>query len=133
FLDLKLFVRIRAADALGHMRIKDAAKELTAMLAEPEATARAEYVRALVRIGGRDAVPALLKAAANGSWDAREPSMIGVAMLGDERELGAFEKFAKAEEKLTVAECKENSYYAGCDNPQALVKKHQDAIARYQK
>lgn len=128
FLDMKLFVRMRMADALGRMRSKDAVKPLAAMLGEEEATARGEYIRALTRIGGRDGIQGLLKAASQGSWDAREPAMAGVAMLGDDRELPAFEKFLKDEEGLTTAECKEWPDYAGCSDTAALVKKHVDAI-----
>ncbi|HEX4620253.1 MAG TPA: HEAT repeat domain-containing protein [Myxococcaceae bacterium] len=133
FLDLKLFVRMKAADALGRLRVKEAVKPLSGMLDEDEATARLEYIRALEKIGGRDAIPALLKSAAKGSWDAREPAMIGVAMLGDEREISSFERYAKDEEKLTAAECKENPDYAGCKDPAALTHKHVEAIQTHQK
>ncbi|MFZ5470310.1 MAG: HEAT repeat domain-containing protein [Myxococcota bacterium] len=133
FLDMKLFVRMRMADALGRMRSKDAAKALAGMLDEEEATARGEYIRALTRIGGREGIAALVKAAGTGSWDAREPAMVGVAMLGDERELAAFDKFAKDEEGLTTAECKEWPDYAGCNEPASLAKKHAEAIASMRK
>ncbi|MBI3181423.1 MAG: HEAT repeat domain-containing protein [Myxococcales bacterium] len=133
YLDIKLFVRMRMADALGRMRSKEAAKALAGMLEEEEATARLEYIRALTRIGGREAVPALLKSAAKGSWDAREPSIIGVAMLGDEREIAAFDKLIKEEEALTAAECKENPDYQGCDKPAELAKKHIEAIEGHKK
>ncbi len=128
FLDIKLFVRMRAADALGRLRSKEAVKPLSAMLEEEEASARAEYIRAVTRIGSRDAIPALVKAASKGSWDAREPAMIGIAMLGDDRELPTFEKFAAGEGALTTAECKDNEDYAGCKTPDELVKKHVEAI-----
>src|SRR5262249_16695954 len=105
-LDIKLFVRMRMADALGRMRSNDSVKELIALLPEEEATAREEYVRALVRIGSRDSLPALIKTAAIGSWDAREPAIDGIALLGDDRELAAFEKISKDEEALTNNECK---------------------------
>ncbi|MGQ0507273.1 MAG: HEAT repeat domain-containing protein [Myxococcaceae bacterium] len=124
FLDIKLFVRIRAADALGRLRSKDAAKPLSGMLDEEEASARAEYIRALTRIGSRDAIPALQKAAGQGSWDAREPAIAGIAMLGDEREQPVLEKLVKDEEALTQKECKDHQDYAGCSTPDELVKKH---------
>ncbi|MHB8879011.1 MAG: HEAT repeat domain-containing protein, partial [Myxococcaceae bacterium] len=133
FLDVKLFVRMRAADALGRMRSKEAVKLLSTMLDEEEASARQIYVRALTSIGGRDAIPALLKSAAQGSWDAREPAIISAAMLGDDREIAAFEKFVKDEEGLTTAECKDNPDYAGCNAPAELVKKHAGAIVGHQK
>lgn len=133
YLDVKLFVRMRMADALGRLRSRDAAKVLAGMLGEEESGARQEYIRALVRIGGREAIAPLTKSAAVGSWDAREPSMIGLAMLGDERELPAFEKLAKEEEGLTQAECKDNPDYQGCDKPAELVKKHLAAIEQHRK
>jgi HEAT repeat protein len=133
FLDLKLFVRMKAADALGRLRVKEAVKPLAGMLDEDEATARLEYIRALEKIGGRDAVAALQKSASKGSWDAREPAMIGLAMLGDEREIPAFERYAKDEEKLTAAECKDNPDYTGCKEQPALVKKHVEAIQTHLK
>jgi HEAT repeat protein len=131
FDDIRLIIRMRAADALGRMRSKDAAHVLAPLLVEEEANTRKEYVWALARIGGRDAVAKLLETAGKGSWDAREESMRGVSMVGDERELGAFEKFAKDEEKLFTAECKENPDYRDCKDPAAGLKKHQDAIASH--
>ncbi len=128
YLDVKLFVRMRMADALGRMRSKEAVKPLSAMLGEEEATARGEYTRALARIGSRDAIPGLLKSATQGSWDAREGAMSAVALLGDEREKPAFEKWAAEEEKLTTAECQENPDYMGCKEPAALAKKHVEHI-----
>jgi hypothetical protein len=68
------------------------------------------------------------KSASKGSWDAREPAIAGLAMVGDDRELGTFEKFAKDEAKLTDAECKEDPDYAGCKNKSESVQKHVDAI-----
>lgn len=133
FLDLKLFVRMKAADALGRFRSKEAQKLLVDMLDEEEATARQEYIRALVNIGGREAIPGLVKAASKGSWDAREPALIGFTLLGDERELPAVEKMVKDEEALTTAECKDNEDYAGCKELPALVKKHTEAITKHAK
>ena len=50
--DMKLIVRMFSADALGRMGAASAAKSIAGLLAEPEANARQQYVRALVRIGG---------------------------------------------------------------------------------
>lgn len=129
--DIRLFVRLRAADALGRMRSKDAAKVLGAMLEEPEATARAEYCRALVKIGAADQVPALVKAASKGSWDARVDAISAVSLLGGERDVPAFEKIAKDEEALTRAECKEDPEVRGCKDVDAQVKAHQETIAKF--
>lgn len=130
-LDLKLFVRMRAADALGRMRSAAAVKPLIAMLKEEEANARQEYVRALVRIGSKEAVPALLKAAGEGSWDARDVALYGVSMLGDEKDIAALDKLAAAEPAATAAECKDNPDYAGCKDADALGKAHVAAIETY--
>ncbi len=129
-LDVKLFVRMRTADALGRLRSGAAVKPLSGMLGEEETNARAEYIRALQRIGGRDAIPALVKSAAAGSWDGREPSMAAIAMLGDGSDLAAFDKFTKEEEKQTLAECKSNPDFKGCDKPADLVKEHLASIAK---
>ena len=123
-----LFVRMRAADALGRIRAKDAAKQLAAMLGEEEANARNEYIRALVRIGNKDAVPALAKAGGTGSWDARQPAIIGLAMLGGEKDVATFEKISKDEAATFAAECKEDPEYPECKEIDASVKKHVDAI-----
>ncbi len=133
FLDVKLFVRMRMADALGNLRSKEAVKPLVAMLGEEEASARQEYARALARIGNHEAVPALLKAGSSGSWDAREPSIAAAAMLATEADLPAFEKLSKDEEGLTTAECKDNENYAGCKAPAELTKKHVASLAALQK
>jgi HEAT repeat protein len=132
-LDIKLFVRMRMADALGRLRSQAGAKALAGMLEEDEATARNEYIRALVRIGGREGVPNLVKAASKGSWDARESAIMGLAMLGDDRELPVFEKLAKDEEGLFTAECKEDPEQRACQDVGASVKKHLETIAGAQK
>ena len=54
----QLLVRMKAADALGRMRSKAAVPVLMSMLDEQEPATRAEYIRALVRIGDPAAVPA---------------------------------------------------------------------------
>lgn len=132
FLDVKLFVRMRMADALGRLRSKAAVSKLSGMLNEEEANARGEYIRALIRIGDKQAVPALVKSASVGSWDAREPAMVGAAMLGDETTVAVFEKFAKDEPALVEKECKADSNYPGCNDVAGLTKKHLDALSRLQ-
>jgi HEAT repeat protein len=127
-LAFQLFVRMRSADALGRIRAKEAAKALSAMLTEEEANARNEYIRALVRIGSKDAVPALAKAGATGSWDARQPAIIGLSMLGDAKDIPTFEKLAKDEPALFAAECKEDPEYQECKEMTASVAKHVEAI-----
>jgi HEAT repeat protein len=129
FDDIKLIMRMRAADALARMRSKEAAKVISTMLLEDEANARREYVWALARIGSKDPLPKLIESAGKGSWDARDESIRGVAMLGDDP--AAFDKFAAAEEKLFTAECKEDEEYKDCKDVAAGVKKHVEKINDY--
>lgn len=129
FDDIKLLMRMRAADALGRMRSKEGVKALAALLDENEANARKEYVWSLARIGGKDAVAKLVETAGKGPWGAREESIRGVAMLGDDP--AVFEKFSAAEQKLFEAECKEDPDYEECKDAGASVKKHQDKILTY--
>lgn len=129
FDDIKLIMRMRAADALGRMRSKEGVKPLAALLDEEEPNARKEYVWSLARIGGKEAVSKLVETAGKGDWLAREESIRGVAMLGDDA--GVFDKFAAAEPKLFEAECKENPEGDGCTDVPGTVKKHQDKILTY--
>lgn len=129
FDDIKLIMRMRAADALGRMRSKEGVKPLAALLDENEANARKEYVWSLARIGGKDAVAKLVETAGKGPWGAREESMRGVAMLGEDPT--AFDKMVAAEQKLFEAECKEDPDFDECKDVAASVKKHQDKINGY--
>jgi len=131
YLDIKLFVRMKMAEALGRLRAKDAVKPLAAMLEEPEAPAREEYIRALVRVGSREAIPALLKSASKGSWESRRTAIAAVAMLGDQRETPLLEKLVKQEPALSDAECKESPETAGCKNPTELARKHAGVLQGY--
>jgi len=133
YVDLKLFVRIRVADALGRLRSKEAIKPVLELLAEEEEpAAREEYVRALVRIGGRESIPSLLKVASKGLWSEREPALVGIAMLGADEELKLFGRLADSEEALTAAECK-LSDAAGCQRPADLAKQRRGSIQRLQR
>lgn len=133
FDDLKLIMRMRAADALGRMRSKEGVKPLAALLDEEEPNARKEYVWSLARIGGKDAVAKLVETAGKGGWAAREESMRGVAMLGDDPSV--FDKFAAAEQKLFEAECKDDSESdTDCKDAAAIaagIAKHKDKILTY--
>jgi HEAT repeat protein len=132
-LDIKLFVRMRAADALGRLRSNEGAKALAGMLDEEEATAKEEYIRALTRIGGRDGVANMTKAASKGSWDARSGAVWGLSMVGDDRELGTFNKFGDEENKLFTAECKEDDGVKGCKDVAGSVKEHVEKINKDRK
>jgi HEAT repeat protein len=129
FDDIRLIMRMRAADALGRIRSKDSVKTLAALLDEPEANARKEYVWALARIGSAEALPKLIETAGKGSWDAREESIRGIAMLSDDP--GVFDKLEKAEQKIFEAECKEDPDYRDCKDVGAGVKKHLERMAAY--
>ncbi|MCC6332977.1 MAG: HEAT repeat domain-containing protein [Myxococcales bacterium] len=126
FDDIKLIMRMKAADALGRMRSKEAAKVIAPMLLEDEANARHEYVWALARIGGKEAYGKLVESSGKGSWDAREQSMKGVAMVGDDP--AVFDKFAKDEAQLLGAECKDDPDYSECKDVAASVKQHVEKI-----
>jgi HEAT repeat protein len=60
---LQAIVRMHAADALAKMRLTSAVKPLSTMALDPDITMRQAYVYALVRLGGREALPVLEKAA----------------------------------------------------------------------
>lgn len=133
FDDIRLMTRMRAADALGRMRSKEGGKVLATMLDEEEPSARSQYIKALIRIGTHEAVPKLIEAASKGGWDAREEAMIGVARLGDDKDVAAFEKFAASEQKLFEAECKDYPDFAPCKDLPGSMKKHLDRIAELKK
>lgn len=124
---IQAVVRVQAAEALGRMRAASAVKPLAALLTETDAGVREGYVRALVLVGGRDALPALEKASAQGPWESREVALRGLAMLGDAREQPAFEKLAQSEPERIKGECKREEI-DGCEDVAAIVKTRQDAI-----
>ena len=83
------------------------------MLDESEPLARAEYARALVLIGGREAIPALQRSAAHGPWEARQYAIGALGMLGDERDQPTMDRIAADEPKATASDCKRY----GCNLP----------------
>jgi hypothetical protein len=103
------------------------------MLGEQEAATRAMYIRALISIGDSAAVPALMKAAQAGSWDAREPAIQGIAMLGGAEAIPMLEKLASEEPKIHGAYCKQDPSYEACKDVGAGAKKQAEAIAKYAK
>lgn len=134
--DIMLFVRMRAADALGRMRSKEGAKVLTGLVTEMEGNTREQYVWALNRIGGHDAMPKLIEAASKGSWDARTEALKGIAILGDASDVAALDKLIKDEPKTFEAECKSDEIGGtkDCGSTPADVaagaKKHQDRMEK---
>ena len=131
FDDIKLLMRMKAADALGRLRSKEGAKAIAPLVLEEEPNARREYVWALSRIGSAEALPKLIESASKGSWDARAQSLRGIGMLGGEKELAALEKIQKDEKKLIEDECKANE--VECKDVDAQVTKHGETYAKYKK
>ncbi|MBN1205718.1 MAG: HEAT repeat domain-containing protein [Myxococcaceae bacterium] len=129
---IQALVRMQAAEALGRMRTSAAVRPISALVAEEDPTVRTSYVRALVLLGGREALPALEKAASKGDWYTREVAMRGVAMLGDAREQPLFTKWAQAEPALAARECAEYGG-DGCEAPDALGVKRAEELLRYGK
>jgi HEAT repeat protein len=101
-------VRVAAAESLGRLRAKEAVKPLAELvMKEREPGARDRYCEALIRIGDREALPALTKAAATDPWELRESPLRAIAGIGDERELKIIEEAQKAEPGKTDNECKQ--------------------------
>ncbi len=125
--DLQMMVRMTVADALGRMRAASAVTAIAALTSDERIPARERYAFALARIGGRDAIPALEKAAAVGIWDARDRAISALSLVGDERELPTLQRLAKEETERTAKDCQQYDLQ-GCENPEALAKKHQAAI-----
>lgn len=130
---LRLLVRRDAADALGRLRSSAGRQPLIAMLNEADVAARDQYARALGQIGGREALAGLAQTATGGDWDGREVAIAGFTMLGDERELRAFEKMVRSEEGSIRAWCRENPTYDGCEKRDQLAQKHGELIRVYGK
>jgi HEAT repeat protein len=104
---MQWYGRMFAGNGLGRLRSQAAVQPLMGMVDENEPAPRAEFARDLVLIGNRDALPALLKAASRGTWNARQFAVAAVSMLGDDRERAAFDKLAAAEPALAASECKQ--------------------------
>jgi HEAT repeat protein len=104
---MQWYGRMFAANGLGRLRAQAAVQPLMGMVDENEPAPRAEFARDLVLIGNREALPALLKAATRGTWNARQFAVAAVSMLGDDRERTAFDKLAAAEPALAASECKQ--------------------------
>jgi HEAT repeat protein len=134
FADVKGLMQMKGADGLGRMRSKDGAKALAAQMNEEEPAVRREMAWGLIRIGGRDAMPKLIESLGKGAFEARTGSVRAVAMLGDEREMAAFEKAKANEAKMLDAECKEVDDEAQeCKAKDAEVKKRTALISGYAK
>ncbi|HEY8211125.1 MAG TPA: HEAT repeat domain-containing protein [Myxococcaceae bacterium] len=125
----QVYVRLTASDALGKLRSKDSVKPLLTFLPSEEPVEREKYCWALARIGGRDALPGLQKAATVGLWPARQPAFAAIGLVGDERDKAALEKLKADEVARTTRECGEEPGLPGCGNPKGAAAKHQQEIA----
>jgi HEAT repeat protein len=80
---VQMYVRVIAAESLGRMRAKDAARPLAdAAARESEPNVRDRYCDALARIGDPSVIPVLKGAASSGSWDLREGPLVAVSRVG---------------------------------------------------
>lgn len=85
---VQMYVRVLAAESLGRMRSREAARPLAdAAVRERDPNVRDRYCDALARIGDPAVVPALKAAAAAGDWDLREGPLVAVSRLGGAGEL----------------------------------------------
>jgi HEAT repeat protein len=83
-----MYVRVFAAESLGRMRAREAARTLAeAAGREKDPDVRDRYCDALARIGDPSAIPALRAAAAAApSWDLREGPLVALSRLGGDPE-----------------------------------------------
>jgi len=128
---LELVVRRRAASALGRLHGKAAVDRLAELATVENVQARHEFVRALVQIGGRGALPALARAAAGGAWEVRQIGLDGFTMLGDAHEQPAFEKMMEHEADVITSDCRAHPNYAGCNDQAALLDKMLSRVRGY--
>lgn len=136
FVDMKLLPRMLSAEALGRIRYEKAVRPLASLLGEEEANARGTYARALVMIGDRAAVPALVRSATDGmGYDAREEALWAVAQLGGPGDLSKFDRAVKVNETMKTCtnwfECDPGSNRAKC--MEEMEKECGKRIAKFQK
>jgi len=120
---VELAIRREAAKALGRLHTKAAILPIAAMVTTPNLQARHEFVHALIAIGGREALPALARAAGEGEWDVRKVAMDGFTMLGDDREQVAYQKILQREEDVISSDCWAHPHYQGCGDEKVLLDK----------
>ena len=130
---LMISVRKRAAYALGRLRSAAGLPRLITMLNESNVAARGQCAQAVGEIGGRTALVALAQLTAAGEWAGREVAIAGLTMLGDGREIRAFEEMIESDEKLIRATCREHSNYDGCDDADQTVQKQARLFRAYGK
>jgi HEAT repeat protein len=83
-----MYVRVLAAESLGRMRAREAAKALAEAAArERDPNVRDRYCDALARIGDPSVIAVLKGAAGAGDWDVREGPLVAISRLGGAAEL----------------------------------------------
>jgi len=95
---VQMYVRVLAAESLGRMRAREAAKALAdAAARERDPNVRDRYCDALARIGDPSVIPVLKGAASTGDFDLREGPLVAISRLGGAAELPVVED-AKAKD-----------------------------------
>lgn len=131
---LGLLVRRNAAIALGKMRATEAVQALgQAAVKEEEGNIRATYAEALVSIGDRRALPALVRCSLEGdpldkSIHARKGCYVALSKLGDEKTLAQWEKWEKEEPQLSIKNCMSKLTYRG-ESGKKAAEEHCAAVA----
>ncbi len=110
---VQMYVRVLAAESLGRMRAKEAARPLAELAArERDPDVRDRYCDAVARIGDPAAVQPLKGAAATGDWDQREGPLLAISRLGGPGEL-AFIGAAQAKDCPKGCDAARQAAYAG--------------------
>jgi HEAT repeat protein len=131
--DIRAIMQGRSADALGRMRSKNAVKAIAALATDPKTDGGVvrECIYALIRIGNPEAVPAMAAFLAKAEWwDVRDEIMHGIAMMGTDKDLAAFDKASADEAKKTEAGCKgDEESHPDCKNGvEGAVKRHVERV-----
>jgi HEAT repeat protein len=110
---LEAYVRVFAAESLGRMRARDAARPLAELAArERDPAVRERYCDALARIGDPSILPVLRSAAAGGEWTLRAAPLGAVSRLGG-RDDRAFVEAAKTKDCAAGCDAGRKDAYAG--------------------
>lgn len=110
---VQMYVRVLAAESLGRMRAREAAKALAdAAARERDPNVRDRYCDALARIGEPAVIPALKGAAAAGEFGLREGPLVAISRLGGPAEL-PFVEAARAKDCPSTCDAERKAAYAG--------------------
>jgi HEAT repeat protein len=99
-------IRMYAARALGRMRAEEAISPLTQMLSPENDAILGVIVKSLVLIGDIKVIPPLKKCSENGPWNQREYCIIGLALLGKQKEIAVLDLLLQQESASFDQECK---------------------------